>query len=218
MKKILPAIILSVGFFLISLVIFPIASSYIKFQLQPKLIDPSAVTALGKPVVVNVLGVSTTDYTNASNWFNYSLPAATNSNTKVKYFTLSIPKLKLLDVPIEINGTDLKKNGIHFPGSALPGELGNSVIYGHSAMPQIYHVGNPLTLFNPLLDIRVGDEIVANFDGVIYRYIVRKTAEVDPSEISVLAQAYDRYEMTLITCVPLGTYWHRFVVRAELVN
>ncbi|KKU74667.1 MAG: hypothetical protein UX99_C0008G0001, partial [Candidatus Amesbacteria bacterium GW2011_GWB1_47_26] len=54
--------------------------------------------------------------------------------------------------------------------------------------------------------------------GVTYKYIVRNITEVDPSQIEVLAQRYDKNELTLITCVPLGTYLRRFVARAELVN
>jgi len=31
-------------------------------------------------------------------------------------------------------------------------------------------------------------------------------------------QDFSRKELTLVTCTPLGTYWKRFIVRAELVN
>ena len=66
--------------------------------------------------------------------------------------------------------------------------------------------------------VKKGDEITINYDGVVYRYVVRDTATVAPTKIEVLAQQFDKHELTLITCTPLGTYWKRFVVRAELVN
>ena len=34
-------------------------------------------------------------------------------------------------VPVEINGPDLKKNAIQFPGTAIPGDYGNTVILDH---------------------------------------------------------------------------------------
>ena len=77
---------------------------------------------------------------------------------------------------------------------------------------------DPLSIFNPLVKAKIGDEIIINYDGITYRYIIRHTAEVDPEKVEVLAQSYDRYELTLVTCTPLGTYLRRFVARAELVN
>jgi len=65
---------------------------------------------------------------------------------------------------------------------------------------------------------QVGDEVIVKYDGITYRYVIKKTQEVRPNQIEVLTQHYDRYQLTLITCVPLGTYWRRFVATAELVN
>ncbi|MEK7163552.1 MAG: sortase [Patescibacteria group bacterium] len=145
-------------------------------------------------------------------------PKFSPTTTKVSFYTLSIPKIELSDVRVEINGDDLKKSAIQYPGTALPGTFGNTVIFGHSTSPFLYKVGDPVSIFNPLLKVKVGDEIIVYFDGVTYRYVVRNIAELDPDKIEVLAQRYDKYELTLVTCTPLGTYLRRFVVRAELVN
>jgi sortase A len=218
-RRIFPLALLVTGIITLASVIFPVGYSYLRYFLfrPPALLDPLATSGVPGSYVVNILGVATTDYTAPANWFSPA-PVSPPVQTTVKYFTLTVPRLKLLDVPVEINGTDLKKNAIHYPGTALPGTLGNAVVFGHSALPQFYRAGNPLTIFNPLPDAKVGDRIVVNFDGVTYRYEIKNTAEVPPTEIEVLAQRFDRYELTLITCVPLGTYWHRFVARAELVN
>jgi sortase A len=161
--------------------------------------------------------IDPTDVTLAGSWFSKKPILPHPSATTITHFTFSYKKINLTDISVTVNGSDLKKGAIHFPGTSLPGDYGNSVIIGHSALPQFYKSGSPLTLFNPLLKAKIGDDIFVNFDGIIYHYLVRKTAEVDPSQIEVLFQDFSRKELTLITCTPLGTYWRRFVVRAELV-
>ena len=52
---------------------------------------------------------------------------------------------------------------------------------------------------------------------MIYRYQVEKMVEVSPEDVSVLEQQYDRERLSLITCVPPGTYLRRLVVRAGLI-
>ena len=188
----------------------------LSFSLRPRLLDPTAVALVPVPFVASVLGITTPDYTQSTTWFPAS--SSTPTVSRVRYYTLSIPKLGLRDVPVEINGTDLKKNAIHFSGTALPGDYGNTVIFGHSTLPALYKPNDPISIFNPLPKIKDGDAITIQYDGVTYKYVVRNTTEVDPSQIEVLAQRYDKNELTLITCVPLGTYLRRFVARAELVN
>ncbi len=216
MRRFFSLSLVIVGLVLLLSILLPIGLSQLSFSLQPKLLDPTAVALAPVPFIANVLGVTTPDYTQPTTWF----PAASTTPTvsQVRYYTLSIPRLNLQDVPVEINGTDLKKNPIQFPGTALPGNYGNTVIFGHSTLPALYKPRDPISIFNPLPKIKVGDAITIQYDGVTYKYVVRNTTEVDPSQIEVLAQRYDKNELTLITCVPLGTYLRRFVARAELVN
>jgi len=217
-RRILPLIFMISGFILLLNVFFPIGLDTMNLLLSPgpQLLDPTAVSAYPAPVVVNILGSSSLDYTLASSWFDPPSTFSVPENSPVNYFSLSVPRLKLTNVPVEVNGTDLKKNAIHYPGTSLPGEYGNAVVFGHSALPQFYRTGNPMTIFNPLVKAKIGDEVIVNYDGVTYHYYIRKTAIVQASAVSVLEQKYDRHEMTLITCTPLGTYWYRFVAVAEL--
>jgi sortase A len=217
-RKATPLIFLVSGFILLLSVLLPVGvgTLAVLFFSPPHLLDPTAVSAYPAPVVVNILGASSVDYTLASSWFDPPSAFPLPESSPVRYFNLSIPRLKIQNAPVEVNGTDLKKNAIHYPGTVLPGEYGNSVIFGHSALPQFYRTGNPLTIFNPLIKAKIGDEIVINYDGVTYHYFVRKTAVVEASAVSVLEQKYDRHQLTLITCTPLGTYWYRFVAVAEL--
>lgn len=184
----------------------------------------SAIAPTGKYLLINFLKPEPNladpkiDYLITKNWFSPSAELAEIVPTSIQFFSLNYPRLEMIDVPIKINSESLKDFASHFPGTPLPGNYGNTVIYGHSALPQFYKPGKPLTIFNPLLQAKTGDEINLNFDGIIYRYRVNKISEVTPDKIEVLAQNFSRKELTLITCTPLGTYWKRWVVRAELVN
>lgn len=206
MRKAIPVLFIILGAGIIAGVAGPIGWHQISFSLKPELIDPTQVS-----------GNTAVDYTDSTTWFP-AAPVRRATPSKVRYYTLSIPSLNMHDVSVEINGTDLKKNPIQYAGTTTPGDYGNTVIFGHSTLPQLYKPGNPLSVFNLLPQIKNGAEILVNYDGITYRYVVRETAEVLPTQVEVLAQRYDKYELTLITCVPLGTYFHRFIARAELVN
>jgi sortase A len=219
MRRVIPLFLLFAGISILGSVLLPVGGHALEFFLfpSPELLDPTRVSAYPAPVVVTSLG-TTSDFTSASNWFNSTVSLPPAAVTPITFFTLSVPRLKMQNVPVQINGSDLKKNAIHYPGTSLPGDYGNTVIFGHSALPQFYRPGNPLTIFNPLIKAKIGDDIHISYDSVSYHYSVRSITEVKPSQIEVLAQNFSRHELTLITCTPLGTYWLRFVVRAELVK
>jgi sortase A len=218
-KKLLASFLLISGLLIIASIVAPISMSLVGSILFPTIhpLDPS-VTGDPSPIVVNSLGAADTSYNSPQTWFTGTPPAANPISTPIKYYTLTYSRLNIFDIPIEISGENLEKNAIQYPGTALPGSYGNTVIFGHSALPQFYNPSNPFTVFNHLPEARVGDEIIINYDGVTYRYQARELLEVKPTQIEVLSQRFDRHELTLITCVPLGTYWNRFVLRAELVN
>ncbi|MGI5828203.1 MAG: sortase [Patescibacteria group bacterium] len=161
--------------------------------------------------------VADIDYTKAENWFSGKvstkksgfLPAATT-------YTISVPKLDINDMVVEIGGSDLDKHLIHYAGTALPGEFGNPVIFGHSVLPLFYNPKSYLAVFSKLPTLEKGDEIFVKYDGIEYKYVVDSYHEVEPDQVEVLEQRYDRQTMTLITCVPPGTYLRRGVILATL--
>ncbi|MCX6791525.1 MAG: sortase [Candidatus Gottesmanbacteria bacterium] len=57
-----------------------------------------------------------------------------------------------------------------------------------------------------------------SYDGISYKYIVYDLAVTDPSDLSALAQRFDDSYLTLVTCVPPGTYWQRLHVFAKLAR
>jgi sortase A len=218
MRKFLATLSVLVGLGLLGVVVVPIAWAQLQFLTQPKLIDPTKISR--QPLVAAAIAPTvneSVDFTDSSTWFAGTQPDTTTSS-RVNYYTVSVPSVGIKEAVVEINGTDLKKNPIQYPGTAIPGQFGNTVIFGHSTLPQLYHSSDPISIFTSLPQVKKGDEIIINYDGVTYRYVINHTAEVNPSQIEVLAQRYDKNELTLITCVPLGTYLRRFVARAELVN
>ncbi|OGD10234.1 hypothetical protein A2397_02575 [Candidatus Amesbacteria bacterium RIFOXYB1_FULL_44_23] len=205
------------GLSIILITLTPIIISISKNALNPRITDPTTISPFSSSVMI-VSSQNSDDLTQASNWFIPSNDLTSPATNSVKYFNLSFPRLKLTNVTVEINGSDLKKNAIHYPGTAFPGDYGNSVIFGHSALPQLYKQGSPLTIFNPIIKAQIGDVIQVNYDDLEYRYQITGITETTPAQIEVLAQNYDRRQMTLVTCTPLGTYWKRFVIRAEIIN
>lgn len=157
------------------------------------------------------------DLTKASNWFVDDYNQVEETTSRVKYYNLSIPKLGIKGATAEIGGEDLSQSLIHYRGTALPGRPGNAVVFGHSILPQFFNPENYISIFSTLPTLKEGDEVVVNYDGITYTYKVEQMYEVMPEDIQVLEQRYDDSYITLITCVPPGTYLRRLVVKGRLI-
>lgn len=224
----IPLVLISFGLCLITWVAYPIISFQLFFS--PKF--SSLIRPIPDEVIVQameneerVLGIKDNggvgsapstgiDYTKASNWFPQKPPEITNPSQKE--YTLSIPKLGIEDALTIIGGEDLEESLIHYGGTALPGDWGNTVIFGHSVLPQFFNPKNYKTIFSTLPKLNQKDEIFVNFDGITYLYEIYDLKVVPPDDISVLEQKYDSSYLSLVTCVPPGTYWKRLVVKARL--
>jgi LPXTG-site transpeptidase (sortase) family protein len=158
------------------------------------------------------------DYTKADNWFENVEKTNYIPNT-VSFYTITIPKLKIDNVTVGVGGVDLKQNLIQYAGSAYPGNIGNTVIFGHSILPQYFDPKNYLSMFSTLPNLKDNDQIFINYDGVTYTYEVQDIFEVSPRDLEVLNQDKDASYLSLITCSPPGHPLkpRRLVVRAKLV-
>lgn len=224
--QILPLILISVGFIFLMIVIYPIVEyqlRYVPRTVNRELLKPIKILANAQAEFESESEnkeeassmISQVDTTNPKNWF----PKADYSNIekpKIVNYTLSIPKLGIQQANVEMGTEDLKKSLIHYPGSSLPGELGNVIIFGHSTLPIFYNPKVYETIFSTLPSLKEGDEVIARIDGIEYTYVVYEMLTVKPDELQVLEQKYDKYDMSLITCVPPGTKWKRLVVKARL--
>lgn len=140
---------------------------------------------------------------------------------------LIIPKLNV-DVPVNFgisNDTDTinmaMENGVaqfSIPGaSAMPGEIGNLVITGHSA-GDIYSNNQYKFIFSGLERLNAGDLVYIDYNGTRYTYSVTKKETVEPTNVAALVYETSKPMLTLITCTPLGTSRYRLLVTAEQVN
>ena len=195
--------------------IYPIASyESDSRQRYPRLISPLAGEAT-YPYVSRV------DYTKASNWFVGDNRAQTGASyeSRVTHYNISIPSLGIKDAEVAIGGEDLSENLIHFAGTNMPGKIGNSVIFGHSILPQYFNPKDYLSIFSTLPTIDVGAEIFVDYDGISYKYRVQDVFEVLPTELHVLDQQVNGSYLSLVTCVPPGHPLkpRRLVVKAVII-
>jgi sortase A len=181
-------------------------------QIASKTISP-VVLAASAPIAADTAQL---DFTNANIWF----PASPQKRvvTPVNSYTLTIKKLNIRNATVVIGGDDLSKSLIHYGGTALPGQYGSSVIFGHSTLPQFFSPTNYTSIFSTLPTLEVGDEMMITYDGITYRYEVYEMIVTDPTDLSPLEQRFDDSYVTLITCVPPGTYWKRLNVKARLMS
>lgn len=98
----------------------------------------------------------------------------------------------------------------HMSNSALPGDLGNSVIAGHRD-----------THFSTLRSLRIGDRIeIERPENGTRAFIVSATWIVDENDTAVIREL-DTSALTLITCYPFDAQVPggplRFIVRARAI-
>lgn len=143
---------------------------------------------------------------------------------------LTIPALGFDRLPVSANVESsvkevydqvLTTSLAHFKGTSLPINTspGNTVLYGHSASGSY----NPspddvLAAFTFLSDLKAGDAITLEMNGVTYNYRMTRSKIVKPEDISVLEAQGSKDLLTLITCYPPGNNSQRYVAVATKVN
>lgn len=121
---------------------------------------------------------------------------------------IKIPKVGIDRVVVEGVGVDdLKKGPGHYPGTPLPGQLGNMVISGHRTT-----YGGP---FNRLDELVVGDEILVYNSTGPFKYRVTENKIVSPTAVEVLDNSSDA-RLTLTTCNPKFSARERLIIVAVL--
>jgi len=210
------------GVVILTGVIYPIVSYNSTYsQKYTKLISPITNTSEKvQGVVTTTVTNAQVDYTQASNWFPGGAKKEDFSTSKVDFYTISIPRLKISSATVAIGGEDLSISLIQYPGTALPGKRGNSVIFGHSVLPIFYNPKNYISIFSLLPTVKIGDLIYIDYDGVSYTYKIETMFEVMPTDIQVLDQDSTDSFLTLVTCVPPGDPGDpkRLIVRARVVQ
>ena len=124
--------------------------------------------------------------------------------------TIEIPALGLKHRAFQgVTLHNIDRGPSHWTGSALPGQVGNTVFAGHRA-----------TRSQPFLRIDAldpGDAVIFTVGGVRSTYRVTDHLVVDPSA-SWIADQTPAYTGTLYACHPVGSTAERYVVRLEMVR
>lgn len=215
--------LISLGFGILVWVGWPIFSFLLtSHQYFTKTVSPLTEIIADKnnavPIVLAATNEAPTqpDYTNVNVWF----PTKPQKKvvTPVNTYRLTIPKLKINKAPVVIGGDDLSRSLIHYGGTAVPGEYGNTVIFGHSTLIQFYNPTDYKTIFSTMPSLKIGDEFFIDYDNITYRYQIFEMIVTNPNDLSNLEQRFDDSYVTLVTCVPPGTYLMRLYVKARLVR
>jgi sortase A len=124
--------------------------------------------------------------------------------------TIEIPRIDVVkNLYSGITMATLDKGPGYWPGTALPGEIGNTVVAGHRTSKD-----RP---FRRLDELVPGDEIIFTTGKGRHVYAVRSTEIVTPDALWIVDQTYDR-TATLFACHPPGSVDYRIVVYADLVD
>lgn len=156
------------------------------------------------------------DFTKVGNWFPKKQQLIHKS--KVNEYELTVPKLGISGANVHVGGEDLARSLVQFGDYVLPGEIGNIPILGHSTLPQLYKSKDYKSIFTYLPTLERGDKVKLIMGGFTYEYIVYDMFIVDPNETWVLEPKADEPVVTLISCVPPGTFWKRLVVKARFIG
>jgi len=123
---------------------------------------------------------------------------------KVQWGTLEIPSIGLSQPFFEgVTLTAIDNGPSHWPGTAMPGQLGNTVIAGHRT-----------TNTRPFLDldlVQPGDELIFTMlTGERFVYTLDNVQIVDANALHIVDQSYG-YRATLFACHPKGSLRQRVV-------
>ncbi len=111
---------------------------------------------------------------------------------------------------------ELENGIVHYPNTAVPGQIGNIVLFGHSSNDW-WQPGNYKFVFVLLDKLVAGDTFSMNYNSKRYIYQVMNSKVVEATDLSVLTPSSEPI-VTLITCWPTGTSLKRLIVTAKQIS
>ncbi|MGH2772718.1 MAG: class E sortase [Actinomycetota bacterium] len=115
---------------------------------------------------------------------------------------------------IVVEGTSLaalNTGAGHYPGSPMPGQVGNMAIAGHRTM-----YGG---VFRRLADVKPGDKVYLETPFAKYTYEITMNAQVtDNNNWDIIDEKFSTPMLTLTTCHPPGKAAQRLYTRAKLID
>lgn len=118
---------------------------------------------------------------------------------------------------IDVLDNALLSGAVRYPTSALLGEEGTVLLFGHSSnLPVVRN--QAYKAFNSIQDLKTGQTISVYSDSAEYRYAVVGVKLADANE-DVIALSKDGRRLVLVTCdLSFAKKTARFVVTAEFVG
>src|SRR3990170_5902863 len=149
--------------------------------------------------------------------FSYFVTDFKPEGKRPQEFLVSVPKLEIEKAKVKVDAVKFDKSLALFPGSAIPGDVGNSFITGHSVLPQFADSENYKAIFTKLPELEIGDEVLVDLKDRTLRFVVQYAKVVEPDDLSDLGPiTQNGRNLTLMTCVPPGTNTKRLVVVTSL--
>lgn len=136
-----------------------------------------------------------------------NLPPENTVEPEVVVGAIYIPKIAVLQTIYRgVTKPTLDKGVGWWPGTAMPGNVGNVVLGGHRVSKK-----KP---FRNLDQLQPGDEIFLSSDEGDYVYLVDRVFIVNPSDVWIIDQTNEA-TLTLFACHPPGSTRERIVVVAK---
>lgn len=135
-------------------------------------------------------------------------PEDGSTEPRLEIGSIEIPRLALTRLMFEgIRLATLDNGPGHWPGTAMPGDVGNVVVAGH----RVSHNRD----FRDIDQLQPGDEVIMSTMSGRHVYRVLSTEIVKPDAMWVVDQTAAR-TATLFACHPPGSVRERIVVHLEL--
>jgi len=138
----------------------------------------------------------------------------------VTFATIQVPRWDGVGAKPISEGIDratvLNPKGVgHYPGTQMPGDVGNFATAGHRTT-----YGKP---YHRIAELQVGDPIVIRTKTTWYVYRMTSKEIVNPDDVGVIAPVPDQpgktptaRMITLTSCTPMYSAAQRYVVHGEL--
>jgi LPXTG-site transpeptidase (sortase) family protein len=131
-----------------------------------------------------------------------------------KSINLDVTVANPTSTDVSVLDAALLKGAVRYPTSALLGQNGTVLIFGHSSYLPI--VGNQAyKTFDGIQDLKTGDTVSVFSPTMEYRYTVTSVKVADATQDTVALDATGQH-LTLVTCDSFAQKTNRFVVTADL--
>lgn len=159
----------------------------------------------------------------ATNYVNQSDIPPINTSINAQ---LNIPDLNITvpiiwgDQPSDVE-TDLQSGTVHYPGTALPGQIGTAYISGHSSN-YVWAKGKYNNIFATLGKLKKNASFTITATSttgktLIFHYVVTSSGIFSPTDQKQFA-SIGKSTVGLSTCWPVGTSSNRLVVYGQLTQ